>query len=421
MSTPTDQVGSVWARVAKEPRVVVIGLSCLIAIVLSATVLATGFDPIDADIKYDWLVAKESVRQGGDAYRDLLLIAKDEGVQISVHAGEGTERLTGHPRSPGAIFIQLPLLAIPYDQLYVFSTFAALVAFGFLVATFDVETMPRMGVIALGVGLVSAPLFITLRYAGQAALVAALALIGWRVVQTGREYTGGVLIGLSAVLKIFPAFLVFPLLIARKWRAAVSLFVTGLLANLLGLRLPGVSLSRSLEELAKATDTWIGLSANGSLVRRVQELGLASTSAQLIALALLAGFIVIAWLLTRGSPDRGWVSSPFAWITIGLLAIPLSWISYDLAFFPAVLLIAVASSRLQPVGLFCLGLWAIPVVIWPMEVIASGGFATIVRVVVAVTAITAAHRLKSWEMFRTSPNRHGGLQGELQVVDQRQP
>lgn len=406
MATPTLRgLRSVrWTR----PALVVVA----IAVLLSSATVAFGFDPLDADIKYDWLVTREALRSGGDAYRDVLEMAHDEGVSVAVHAGAGVETLTGHPRPPGTIVLQLPLVAVPYDLLFATSVLVATLALGVVVFLVDRRRNPRSALISAGALLLTAPLWVNYRYAGQAAVVAALALAGWSALRDRDRALGGVLIGLASVLKLFPAFLIIPLLLTKRWKASLALVGTGLILNLMGLGLPGVSAGRALPELASATATWVGVPANGSLVRPLIAMGLPAAVAQVAALSLVALLVgVLVW--QRKAVARRAAMLPFPWLAIGLLVIPLSWNSYDLAIAPALSLMATSANRRSHLlGLFGLGLWLAPVLVWPNGVTLYGPLSMFVRVLVVVMSFHALHDFSDWSMRSVQPR----LEVEATVV-----
>lgn len=390
-ASPFRWLGSVrWTR----PALIVVA----IAVLLSSATVAFGFDPLDADIKYDWLVTREALRPGGDAYRDVLEMAHDEGVSVAVHAGDGVETLTGHPRPPGTIVLQLPLVAVPYDFLFATSVFVASIALGVVVFLVDRRRNPRVALVSAGALVVSAPLWVNYRFAGQAAIVAVLALAGWTLLRDRDGVFGGVLIGLASVLKLFPALLIIPLLLTKRWRASLSLVGTGLTLNLIGLSLPGVSAGRALHELASATATWVGVPANGSLVRPLMAMGLPAAFAQVAALGIV---LLLVGVLARQGKATAWRAAmlPFPWFAIGLLVIPLSWISYDLAVAPALILMVISADRRSHLlGLFGLGLWLAPIAVWPNGVVLYGPFSLLVRVLVVVASFHALHDFSGWSM-----------------------
>jgi hypothetical protein len=368
------------------------------AVTLSALTLMVGFNPPDADIKYDWLVTREATRGDGDAYQDVLQLGRDEGVNVVVHAGVGVDEFTGHPRPPGAIVLQLPLVLIPFELLFAASIFLSTVATAVVALVVDRKRNPKAGLITVGSLLLAAPVWINFRYAGQAAVVAALALVGWLLVRDRDGVLGGVLIGLASVLKLFPALLIVPLLLTKRWRASLSLVGTGVVLNLIGLALPGVSAGAALRELAVATNTWVTLPSNGSFVKQFVSAGLPSSVAQVVAVAVVALLLAVLIRQSRLAGRRIGVI-PFSWLAAGLLVLPLSWISYDLVLAPAVILMVMSPERrYRLLGLVGIGLWVTPTIIWTHGTLLEAPVSLWVRVLVLVISFQVLDENEAWSL-----------------------
>ncbi|REK34343.1 MAG: hypothetical protein DWQ20_06940, partial [Actinobacteria bacterium] len=107
MSSTTPETGAL-----RTPGLVAV--SVVAALFVAGVLLLSGYDPPSADIKYDWLATREALRVGGDAHGDLLQLAAQEGVAVQINAPIGAERITGHPRTPGALLLLAPVAFVPY-------------------------------------------------------------------------------------------------------------------------------------------------------------------------------------------------------------------------------------------------------------------------------------------------------------------
>lgn len=375
----------------------VVGLSLAASILVCGLILLVGYDPLAADVKYDWLVTREAMRAGGDAYGDLLAMANAEGVSVQINAPPGTDAVTGHPRTPGALLIQAPIALLPYELLFALGAGATTLAVGLIAAFTPIRSRSR-GVGYLALVLALAPTFIAIRFAGQAGLVAVLALLGWLLATRSDSRLAGVMIGVAGVLKVFPMFLLIPLLLAGRKSSARWLVGTFAGLNLAGLLLPGVSFANALEAITDATGTWLTLGSNASVVRHLADLGVSVPAAQVITLASALGFV---WLLRRRVSS--W-TSPFVWIALGLLVTPLSWISYGIVLYPAVIMMLDGPDPdVRYVGWLAVGLSVIPVLAYPVAIVSMGSTELAVRVLVVIVCLWKPGVFAPWSIG--SPNR----------------
>jgi alpha-1,2-mannosyltransferase len=160
-----------------------------------------------------------------------------------------------------------------------------------------------------------------------------LIVVGWRWLRRGSDIASGLSLGLATALRLYPAFLLLPLLMMRRFRAAAALAMTSAAATLIG------SLALGLDDSTRFVRTvagenfrfWRSAPMNISLVSlpfrwltrsfwRPDAPDL-SRVASLLALVLVVLVVVIA-LRSRGafSGDRFLAAIP--WM---LLATPLSW------------------------------------------------------------------------------------------------
>ncbi len=364
MSSTTPETGAL-----RTPGLVAV--SVVAALFVAGVLLLSGYDPPSADIKYDWLATREALRVGGDAHGDLLQLAAQEGVAVQINAPIGAERITGHPRTPGALLLLAPVAFVPYDVLFALAAGVTALSVAAMVGlTLRRRSRTLIGYFALL--LLLTPAAMAIRFAGQAGLVAVLALSGWAMASRRDSVWAGVLIGLAATLKLFPLILVVPLYLAAKKLSGHGALATFVLLNLAGLFLPGITFARAMDELMLATGTWLELVANGSVVRQLVGFGLSTTAAAVIAIgvAVAVGFVY----------RRRFQTQPFFWLILSLLVLPLSWVSYDIVLYPVVLqMLHSSDDRLRLLGWLSVGLWLIPVAAYPFAVVSIGAFGLAVR------------------------------------------
>lgn len=370
------------------------------AFLVSVVLLLVNFNPPDADVKYDWLVTQEALRPGGDAYTDISELADQYELEIEVNADPAITVSRRHPRTPGALLVQIPLVLVSQDLLFALASFVSIICIGWLSTIRPGDGSNPSPRIVLLVALATIPTFQTLRFAGQGALVAVLVLIGWLAIRNDRPKLGGVLIGIASLLKLFPLILLIPLIRHRRDKASIAVVTTFLSANLIGLALPGVSLASSIEALSNASALWQGLYSNGSVLRILDLLGVTGTTALATATAFL---LVCGFLLTR---DMSTSSSPFAWLALALLVLPLSWASYDLVLLPAIASTLVSEFRSDRVtGLVVLLLWLGPVLLPPL-MDQSGSFSFVVRALIVCAAIAGSRfSFPEWSLLPARPSK----------------
>lgn len=310
---------------------------------------ALGLDPPDADIKYDWLQAEAALTS--NAYEDIIDLGRAESVHLIVHYPEGAQRPFPHPRTPGAILTAIPLLAIEFHHLFAvsvaISAFVLVLMVGHLVGWGSpIRTAGVMCLVA-----VSAPFFTTIRYAGQSAIVAGLTLGAWALFRRGRDLPAGVLLGVAATLKLFPLVLVLPMLMKRRLRPVMATLGVVAVMNGFGVLLPGVGLSDATSALGQGANVWFRLLSNGSLAAGIARFGLDRTPATVL------GFVLVLALLAMARRRQGmsWTDDPTMWLGLGLLALPVGWISYDIVLIPA--LVAAIWSDRRSDRTFALGIW----------------------------------------------------------------
>ena len=215
-------------RVLMRPNFWMAVVIAVVAGCLAAVLVAiSGYNPPDADIKYDWLSVNGAV--ASNAYDDILDLGQQEDVHLAIHLPHGVDGPATHPRTPGAIFLSLPLLLVDFDALFALWT-GVIVALGVMLLWFctDAPTGRRFPWI-LTLFFLSSPFLTTLRFAGQSMVVAAAVLVAWVLYQSRHDIPAGLLLAVAGTLKLFPLILILPMVIQRRFRpvlfTAIGLFV----------------------------------------------------------------------------------------------------------------------------------------------------------------------------------------------------
>ena len=308
-----------------------IGLAIAVGIVASIATGLIGYNPPDADIKFDWLSANAALES--NAYEDVLELGDEAGVHLVVHHPGNSERPFVHPRTPGAILLSLPLILLEFDQLFMISV-GVTAAAGFVFLCFVRErldtTVPWGVVVSL---LIAAPVFFTVRFAGQGMLMALAVILAWVSYERKNDMAAGVLIALAATLKLFPLLLIVPWILSRRYKPAAFALGGFMLLNGSGLLLPGVGLGDSIRAMVHGGDVWFSMLSNGSTAAMLARLGVDQKSAGVIA---VVAALVVGTLAMRSQAPRV-LRDPTPWLVLGLLCMPVSWVSYDIVLVPAVL------------------------------------------------------------------------------------
>ena len=201
-------------------------------------------------------------------------------------------------------------------------SYAAMV--GLLVARYGGEQPVAMTLWAFGLAgfwdtLVLGQIYLPLALAGAGA---------WLLLERGRGFPAGLLIGLVAAMK--PNFLVWPVLLflAGQRRAALTAAATTAIVSAMPLFVFGPEIYRQWFELFMADRERVGFLTNASLAglfarMGVQEIGLVFSVLLLAAASLWT-------LLRRPHP----LDASALGILAGLLASPLAWVHYTLFLVP---------------------------------------------------------------------------------------
>jgi hypothetical protein len=96
--------------------------------------------------------------------------------------------------------------------------------------------------------------------------------------------------------------------------------------TLVGLMLPGVSIGDAIDAMSQSGEVWFSLPPNGSVAAVISAVGIDMWTSVAIASMLGIGLLILA---VAGWRQRA-LADPMPWLLVALLAIPVSWVSYDL-------------------------------------------------------------------------------------------
>jgi alpha-1,2-mannosyltransferase len=263
--------------------------------------------------------------------------------------GQYSLRLNVNAHPPTSVLLALPFGALPYhNACFVWNllSLAALAASLFLIARqLELSFSLRAVLPGLTLLLFCQPLYAQL-YHGQFNLLLLLLLVGaWAAERSERPWWAGALLGTAAVLKLFPAFLLLPFLLRRRWSVLASAALTGAGWTALTLLVLGVDTYRDyVERVMPHLSVYYTAAGNVSLTAYWRQLfvGMETFARTLpvwyeplaarlaTAASTLAVIAVVAWMVMRARARVEW-DHAFALAIAGMLLIsPIAWNHYFL-------------------------------------------------------------------------------------------
>jgi hypothetical protein len=307
----------------------------------------------------------------------------DDAPLPNVHRAAYFIKVNAHP--PTAILLALPLASLDYpDAVLVWNlvSLGALFVSLWLVARALAIPLSVWSVPPLIVLLLLCNPFREQVYWGQLNLILLLLLTGtWICHRSNRPIAAGILLGLAAAIKLFPAFLFLFFLLRRQWKTLAAgmlscLAVVAVAAAVLGMNnywvyvhevIPQLAVFRSGLDNASLPSFWTKLfNPSGT---RVEPLWINPTLAQ-VGTWLSCGLVVavLAWLTLCEEDAEGEDRAFALTVTAMLLVSPITWNHYLLLLLVP---LAVAWTRLTAdsltrwtfvaIGFF---LWACPFLIY---------------------------------------------------------
>ncbi|MEA2509591.1 MAG: alpha,2-mannosyltransferase [Actinomycetota bacterium] len=346
---PPPQVAQV-SPVRRRGLEVVVLLLLLLAFRTLAMSWADAKDqhPSTDDFTADYVSAR-AFDHGANAYGELLPLARrylDSRQGVSSFIGDVNRR---NPHPPAYLLMVAPLAELPYafarNIWLILMAISVASAMGIVAITSGASRMTAAAV-ALG-SLALPPVVFDLKLGGADVLVLLAVVIAWQQIGKGREVFAGVALGAASALKLYPLFLVIPLLRRRNVKAVFAqVSTTAIVTAVAGLAL---GFSTTVHFLSKAmpanTRYWLTDPHNFALVAvpfrwlTRSNWNIGSVDAPLLANTLAVGLVILclaAALATpaRQSEDLLWATTP--WM---LLISPLFWYQYTVLVLPLIYLI----------------------------------------------------------------------------------
>ncbi len=180
----------------------------------------------------------------------------------------------------------------------------------------------------------------------NALLLALIAAATWCLL-AGSTGTAGMLIGVAAALKVFPALLIGVLVLRGRWRAALVASAVGIGLTLLPLPLYGSSAyARLIDDFSRLATSGFPVRVNNQslvaaldrLVNTAESVGVREDAQLTLIHGMAAGVLLItligAILKTRRVAPAIAIQIPAA-VTVAVLLSPIAWDHYWLLLLPA--------------------------------------------------------------------------------------
>jgi hypothetical protein len=307
--------------------VVVLGWVLTVATAIGIAYIITGYPMQESyddrftaglvpDVLHERVTGWEAIH--GNPYRPVGDIMVDHGYP-SMAGGMAV-------RTPGAFLLQTPLAHVPDSTLLLVTVSGVLISLVVCLAlSIKISHINPRVILWLGPAFfVSFPAVTAMGFGSVMVLIpVTLVLLGW----TFRDQDwSGVAIGLAASSRLWPALIIIGLWLTGRRKAAVIAVATFVVATALGLALPGVTVSGTIEALSTGGSYWITNPQNVSLAHVFDAIGINSMVALIVA--VLAGLA----LALRYRRDAFSIT-----VITALIASPLSWPAYTIVALPAMM------------------------------------------------------------------------------------
>lgn len=290
---------------------------------------------IRSDLTQDY-VSSVAWRQGADPYRPTpQLVDRYLGPETPYYSGVLGPSFQRNPHPPAGFLAAAPFSYLAFDDAVVvwfFIMSAALVLAIFLAAR---EMIGGLLIpFALGVGSLALPTAqLSLIHTHLTPLLLLLLVLAWLGLRRGFDGVAGVALGAAAALRLFPVFMLIPLIRQRRTRAAKAMLLALGVFTTATVALVGASATADFAVDVAPANNEYWRSAPGNVSATAVPFRWLTTSTWLpnavdlpILAMVLAGVVFVACILAslrtpaRASGDVFWSAVP--WM---LLATPLSW------------------------------------------------------------------------------------------------
>jgi Glycosyltransferase family 87 len=357
----------------------ILGIAFVFIVIVAVRGLATSWTNFDQprrtvnDFTGDYLSARAFVK-GGNAYGQTKVLASHYLVDLKKVKLPFGDPLARNPHPPAYVMLLAPFAFFPYvvarNAWLIVMGFSIAFAMGLIVRATG-ATLWVAAMVALG-SLVLPPVVLELRIGEANALVLLAVVVGWWQIKKGRPVWAGIALGIGSALKIFPLFLVIPLIRNHKLKTVVVQVATAAIVSL------GCALAigwRETSELVTKimpsnTRYWLSAPHNLSLIsipfRWLTRSRWSPVSIDIPTLAFVLAIALVLFCIAAAATTRARLSGDLFWAAIPwmLLVSPLFWYEYAVLSLPLIYLILsnhVRARRLPPwfvlIGIGLLLIW----------------------------------------------------------------
>jgi Glycosyltransferase family 87 len=344
------------------------------------------------DFTVDFVSARAFL-DGGKPYADTNALARRYLSGTGVTQVPFGDQHARNPHPPAYILLVVPLARLPYSVArnvwLIVMTLSVAVAMGLVART--ARGSIRIAVAVALCTLALPPVSLELRIGESNALILLALVVGWREIRKGRQVWGGAALGVASAVKLYPLFLLIPLLRKRSNKAALAqLGTSGVITVATGFMFGLPTLLRVVTQVIPTNSRyWLAAPHNLSLVAipfrwlTVTRWNEGPMDAPLVAFLIALGLgllCVSAAARTRAglSQDMYWAAIP--WM---LLATPLCWYQYTVLVLPLIYLVLnphLSRSQLPPwFAVIAIAL----ILIWTTDLLPTGGRESVVALLAA--------------------------------------
>ena len=177
----------------------------------------------------------------------------------------GVAAPTDHFRTPGALLLLTPTLALPPDYLTWSAAIIGWLSLGLMVAALARINSAKS--LVVGVLLATSGAYSqTVLHGSLFLVVGALVVWSWTEMTRGSDLIAGFLLGIAVTLRPWLGLVVVGALVLRQWRIVISAVITVGVGSALGLILfSEVAATSVIESGRLAIERWVPATHNGSL------------------------------------------------------------------------------------------------------------------------------------------------------------
>ncbi|MFN2641160.1 MAG: glycosyltransferase family 87 protein [Actinomycetota bacterium] len=326
-------------------RHVVVALAIVFGLVSVGSRFAT-LGPKDVtvnDFTQDYVAARAWVHGANPYAPTRSLLAREVGPNAPFWPV--SSRIQRNPHPPAYVVAVSPFSLLPYKLARVLWLLASAVFISCALAIVaSALKWRRDAVVAVALGGLAIPIVQTDLILGQSTgLLLLLFVLSWRLLQQHSDRCAGALLGVAAAAKLFPVFMIVPLLRMRRFKAAVAMMLTAVIVEGASMLLVGRGATGTFLHVVTPENTtfWRPAPVNISLpgvafrwlTKNPWQTGMPHLPVIAFGLAALLGIACILGAMRTPalrSNDVFWSAIPWmilgsflAWAFYAVLALPL--------------------------------------------------------------------------------------------------